>query len=162
MTATIIATMTTDQYLSGDGLARTSHGAQVPASDVLTWAGGDYRLLLAVLDTVQGVTHYSSTRRLFSENQRLVRHAIDGGCTFPDCPTPALWCEVDHTIDYAESGTTDVRLAGLACDYDNRERKKQGWRPVHIQGRVAWIPPRWIDPEQTPRFNNLHRPDDLR
>lgn len=162
VTATLIATMTAEQYATGDGLARTSHGAQVPVRDVLDWAGGDYRLFLTVLDTVKGVTAYSSTRRLFTENQRLVRHAVDGGCTFPDCPMPAMWCEIDHTLDYAETGTSDIRLAGMACDYDNRERKKQGWTPKHINGRVAWIPPPWIDPEQRPRFNNLHRPDDLR
>ncbi len=154
--------MTTDQYLSGTGVARTSHGAQVPVSDVFDWARGDYRLFVAVLDTVKGVTHYSSSRRLFTENQRLVRHAVDGGCTFPDCPAPPLWCEMDHSIDYADNHTTDVTLAGLACDYDNRERKKQGWRPRHIDGRVAWIPPPWIDPSQVPRYNNLHRPDDPR
>jgi hypothetical protein len=159
VTATIIATMTTEQYLTGTGLARTAHGAQVPVSDVFTWAGGDYRLFLTVLDTVQGVTHYSSTRRLFSENQRLVRHAIDGGCTFPNCPMPALWCELDHSTDHTDGGISCVTNADLACDYHNRIAKTQGWQPSHINGRVAWTPPHWIDPHQTPRYNYLHNTD---
>jgi hypothetical protein len=151
--------MTTDQYLTGQGLARTAHGAQVPVRDLFRWAGGDYRLLLAVLDTVNGVTHYSSTRRLFSENQRLIRHALDGGCTFPNCPTPALWCEIDHTIDHAAGGPTSIRNAALACDHHNRLAKQQGWTPQHTGTRVAWIPPRWIDPQQKPRYNHLHTTD---
>jgi hypothetical protein len=126
------------------------------------WAAGDYRLFLTVLDTVQGITAHSSTRRLFSENQRLALIARDGGCTFPNCPMPAHWCETDHLIDYADSHSTTLDEADLACDYDNRVRKKEGWRPVHRAGRIAWIPPPWIDPEQKPQYNNLHRTDDLR
>lgn len=159
VTATIIATMTSEQYLTGTGLARTAHGADVPVRDVFTWAGGDYRLFLTVLDTIHEVSHYSATRRLFSENQRLARHAIDRGCTFPDCPMPALWCEIDHSIDHSAGGPTSVTNAALACDYHNRTAKAQGWRPEHINGRVAWTPPRWIDPHQQPRYNHLHNTD---
>jgi hypothetical protein len=159
VSATIIATMTAEQYLTGEGLARTSHGALVAARDVFDWAAGDYRLFLTVQDTVQGVVAYSSSRRLFSENQRLALIARDRGCTFPDCPMPPPWCEVDHTIDHAAGGPTDLDHGVLACDYDNRERKKQGWRSIIINGRAAWIPPRWIDPEQKPRYNLLHNTD---
>ncbi|MDT4918499.1 MAG: hypothetical protein QOH89_3199, partial [Pseudonocardiales bacterium] len=51
-----------------------------------------------------------------------------------------------------------VDLAGLACRTHNNDAKKQGWQTVMINGRVGWIPPRWIDPEQKPRFNHLHNP----
>lgn len=159
VTATIIATMTAEQYATGAGLARTGHGAWVPVADLFDWAGGDYRLFLTVLDTVKGITHHSSTRRLFTENQRLARHAVDGGCTFPDCPMPPLWCEIDHDIDFAAGGPTDITNAALACDHHNRTAKSHGWRPRHINGRVAWIPPRWIDPDRQPRYNLLHNTD---
>jgi hypothetical protein len=159
VTATIIATMTAEQYATGQGLARTSHGALVPVRDVFDWATGDYRLFLTVLDTIQGVTAYSSTRRLFSENQRLALIARDQGCTFPDCPMPAPWCEIDHSIDHAHGGPTTVTNGALLCDYDNRHRKKQGWQPTHINARVAWTPPTWIDPHQQPRYNLLHNTD---
>jgi hypothetical protein len=159
VTATIVMTMTQEQYLTGQGLARTSHGALIPASEAFNWAAGDYRLMTVVIDKINGITAYSSIHRLFTEAQRLARAAIDGGCTFPRCPVPANWCEMDHLIDYAEGGPTTVANAGLACHYENRERKKQGWKPVHINGRVAWIPPKWIDPEQKPQYNYLHNPD---
>ena len=111
-----------------------------------------------VLDKIKGITGYSSSHRLFTEGQRLALHALDGGCTFPTCPVPAAWCQIDHTIDYAQGGPTSVDHGVLACRYDNNERKKQGWRSTRINGRAAWIPPKWIDPEQKPQYNNLHRP----
>jgi hypothetical protein len=162
VTATLIVTMTAEQYAAGAGLVRTGHGALVPAQQAFEWAAGDYRLFVAVLDTVTGITAHSSTRRLFSENQRLALIARDGGCTFPNCPTPAHWCQTDHLLDYQHTGHTTLAEADLSCPYDNRMRKAEGWRPAHINGRIAWIPPPWIDPEQKPQYNNLHRPDDPR
>jgi hypothetical protein len=159
VTATIVMTMTHEQYLTGQGLARTAHGALVPASEAFRWAGGDYRLMAVVIDKIKGITAYSSIQRLYTEQQRLARAAIDGGCTFPNCPAAANWCQIDHLEDYAKGGPTSLTNAGLACRYDNRERKKQGWKPVHINSRVAWVPPRWIDPDQKPQYNLLHNPD---
>ena len=69
---------------------------------------------------------------------------------------PAPWCEVDHVIDHALGGPTSVDSAVLACRYENNTRKKQGWQSARINGRAAWIPPKWIDPEQKPRYNHLH------
>jgi hypothetical protein len=63
---------------------------------------------------------------------------------------------MDHVIDHAHGGPTRVDLAVLACRYHNNDAKKQGWRSTLINGRAAWIPPPWIDPEQKPRYNHLH------
>jgi hypothetical protein len=63
---------------------------------------------------------------------------------------------MDHIIDWARSHLTRIDLAALACRYHNKDAKKQGWRNQMINGRVAWIPPKWIDPDQTPRYNHLH------
>jgi hypothetical protein len=156
VTATIVMTMTQEQYLSGKGLARTGHGALVPASEALGWAGGDYRLMNVVIDKTQGITAYSSLQRLFTEQQRLALLAVDGGCSFPNCSTPAPWCEIDHSIDHAAGGPTSVTHGIPACRYHHRHAKAQGWRNARIDGRAAWIPPRWIDPNQRPRYNDLH------
>jgi hypothetical protein len=159
VTATLVVTMTQDQYETGTGLARTSHGALVPTAEVFGWAAGDYRLMTVVLDKTKGITGYSSTARLFTETQRLARQAIDGGCTFPGCPTPAAWCQLDHSIDFALGGPTTISNAALTCRHHNNHAKQQGWTPIHTEGgRVGWKPPPWIDPEQKLRFNELHRP----
>ena len=54
---------------------------------------------------------------------------------------------------------TDVENGVPACGFHNREAKRQGWRSTRINGRAAWIPPRWIDRDQKPRYNQLHTTD---
>jgi hypothetical protein len=66
-----------------------------------------------VIDKTKGITAYSSLQRLFTEQQRLVLAAIDGGCTFPQCPMPPGWCQIDHTIDHHHGGPTNVGNGGL-------------------------------------------------
>jgi 5-methylcytosine-specific restriction protein A len=82
--------------------------------------------------------------------------AHDGGCTFPHCPAPPGWCEIDHTIDWASTHRTNIDEGVPACHPHNVLAKLQGWRSTRINGRAAWIPPKWIDPEQRPRYNHLH------
>jgi len=110
----------------------------------------------SVLDKIKGITAYSSIHRLFTEAQRLALQAVDGGCTFPHCPIPAGWCEIDHIINYAQGGPTLVDHGVPACRVHNVLAKAQGWQSTRINGRAAWIPPPWIDPEQKPRYNHFH------
>lgn len=156
--ASVIITMSVEQYEARRGLARTGHGALVPAAEALTWAGADHRRLAVVIDRVRGITGYSSLQRCFTEPQRLAIYARDGGCTFPACEVPAQWCEVHHLTDYADGGPTSVDDAALVCRHDHRHRIAEGWQAKLIDGRVAWIPPPWIDRGQAPRFNELHHP----
>jgi hypothetical protein len=147
--------MSEQSYRAGTGLAVTGHGSLIQASEAFRWAAGDLRLLAVVIDKVKGITAYSSTQRLFTEQQRLAMDARDRGCTFPDCPEPPGRCHIHHLRDY--NGTnTRVDNGALVCGHDHREQVKQGWRAKQINGRIAWVPPRWIDPDQEPRFNLLH------
>ena len=156
VTATIVLTMTAEDYEQRKGLARTGHGALIPVPEAIRLTAGEYRLMNLVIDKTRGITGYSSTARLFTENQRLARAALDGGCTFPNCNAPPGWCELDHTNEWAQSRRTRIDEGVLACRYHNNDAKKQGWRSTLINGRAAWIPPTWIDPEQQPRYNHLH------
>jgi hypothetical protein len=67
ISATLVITMTHQTYLSGKGLARTAHGALVPAREALTWGGGDTRILTVAMNSTREITAYSSTHRLFNE-----------------------------------------------------------------------------------------------
>jgi hypothetical protein len=156
VSATLVLTMTAEAYAAGTGLARTDHGALVPSQEALRWTGGDLRLMAVVIDRVKGITAYSSTHRLFSEAQRLAMRARDGGCTFPNCSAPPGQCQAHHVRDYADGGPTTVDEGVLVCGHDHRERIRQGWTAELINGRAAWIPPTWIDPDQHPRYNDLH------
>jgi hypothetical protein len=158
VTATIVVTMTDEAYRTGKGLARTSHGSWIPTQEALGWAGGDMRLMAVVMNSIKGVTAYSSAHRLFTEAQRLAMDARDGGCTFPGCSAPAGRCQAMHLTAWVDGGRTSVDNGALGCHYDHRERTKQGWQVRLVGHRIGWVPPRWIDPQQQPRFNDLHQP----
>jgi hypothetical protein len=117
---------------------------------------GEYRLMNLVIDQTKAITAYSSTARLFTEAQRLALATLDGGCTFPNCPAPPGCCEIDHFNEWAIHRRTRIDDGLLACRTHNLRAKEQGWRSTRINGRAAWIPPKWIDPEQQPRYNHLH------
>ncbi|HZC53582.1 MAG TPA: DUF222 domain-containing protein [Mycobacterium sp.] len=158
ITTTIVLTMTAEDFAARRGLAHTSHGALIPVPEAMRIAAGEYRLMNVVLDHTHKVTAYSSIHRLFTEAQRLAMFATDGaGCSFPDCPIPIHWCQIDHATDYADGGPTTIDNGVPACRYHNLHAK-QGWRSARISGRAAWIPPRWIDAQQRPRYNLLHLP----
>ena len=156
VSATVVVTMSHEAYLSGRGLARTGHGALVPAGKALQWGGGDVRLLAVAMNSMNEITAYGSGHRLFSENQRLAITARDGGCSFPGCSAPPGWCQTHHVTRHADDGPTGVDNGTLVCGYNHRQHEKQGWESVMIDGRPHWIPPAWIDPERTPLRNHLH------
>jgi len=164
VTATVIVTMTKKQYETGQGVARTSHGALVPVQEALRWGGygGDLRLLAVALGDLKPVEAYSTAARLHNETQRLVLHAVHGGCTFPECPVPPGHTQAHHVIDFADGGDTSVNLAAPVCSMEHHRRIAQGWRAQITGTRVAWIPPPEIDPDRAPRFNELHLPHLLR
>ncbi len=156
VSATIVVTMTAEQYATGRGLARTGHGATVAARAARYWSGGDSEILAVVLNSTREVTHYSHTHRIFTEAQRRVIAARDRGCTFPGCPEPPGRCQIDHIVRHEHDGPTSIANGALECRYHHREHAALGYRPVMIGGTPHWIPPPWIDPAQTPLRNTLH------
>ncbi|WP_375500851.1 DUF222 domain-containing protein [uncultured Jatrophihabitans sp.] len=64
--ATIILTMTAHDYAHGTGFATTSHGAQVPTAEAMSWAGGNYRPVTSQLS--QAIVAYRSTDQLCEPN----------------------------------------------------------------------------------------------
>ncbi len=67
------------------GLARTGHGYLIPATLAKRWAGGEARIMAVLLSKTQGITAYSSSHRICTEQQRLALIARDRGCSFPGC-----------------------------------------------------------------------------
>jgi len=70
VTATLVMTMTAQEFATRRGLARTGHGALIPVPEAIRMAAAEYRLLNVVLDKTKGITAYSSTQRLHTEQQR--------------------------------------------------------------------------------------------
>jgi hypothetical protein len=104
------------------------------------------------------VLHLGRARRTATAGQRLALAARDGGCSFPACDRPPDWCESHHVTPWTDGGPTDVNNLTLVCGFHHREHAKRGWAVYMVDGLPEWIPPRWIDPQQTPRRNITHHP----
>ena len=60
--------------------------------------------------------------------------ARDGGCTWPGCGAPAIWCDVAHgQVPFAEHGRLSVDNAALLCRRHHRQFDRGGWR-IRIAG----------------------------
>ncbi|WP_375476602.1 DUF222 domain-containing protein [uncultured Jatrophihabitans sp.] len=156
VSTTVLITIDQRAWLTGVGCAQAGHGGVLTAREAIRQAGGDATVVTVALDDMLAVTALSGEHRIFTRRQRRALAARDLGCTFPGCPAPPGWCEAHHATDYAITGQTSVDDGGLVCGYDHRERVRQGWTTRMINGRMWWIPPPWIDPNQTPVRNTLH------
>ncbi len=138
-----------DSARTGRGLARTGHGALVPAREALRWGGGDQRIHTTRI-TADGpntgmVTGHSDTRRTFSENQRLAILARDRGCTFPRVrPARGLDADPPHH-----------RVGRRRPDHDRQRRDDLRLPPPHLReaGLALHHParPTRVDPATTHR-----------
>jgi hypothetical protein len=155
---TVLLTTTVERWASGEGVATTGHGAVVPVREAMRIAGSAARVMTVELDPSGDIVDWTDARRLFVESQRLAMIARDGGCTFPGCDAPPAWCQAAHIQDHTRGGPTTVDNGALLCGHHHRTYEQQGWRLISCAGRPAWVPPRWIDPDQRPRRNTLHRP----
>jgi hypothetical protein len=84
--------------------------------------------------------------------------ARDRGCAFPGCTRPPEWCHAHHRIHWADGGATDLDNLVLLCGHHHRVIHHSGWAITMADDRLPeFIPPPWIDPDQTPRRNTSPR-----
>jgi hypothetical protein len=153
--ATVLLTMAVDELEARTGLVTTSHGGTLSIPAALRLAA-DAQILPAVLDSRGAVLHLGRARRIASPAQRYALAARDRGCSFPGCNRPPGWCETHHVIPWADGGLTDLDNTTLVCGFHHREHARRGWTVRLIHGVPEWMPPRLIDPQQTPRRNHAH------
>jgi len=94
---TLTLTMDLDVFATGDGVAKTGHGYPLPAEVAKTWLDPEARTILVLLSKTKGIEAYSSTQRLFTEQQRLAMAARDRGCSYWGCDAPPTWASSKHT-----------------------------------------------------------------
>jgi len=160
----VIVTMTLDQLERASGVAITGGGSTVPAEVAIRMAA-HARHYLYLYDEKSGRPLFlGRSQRLASADQRIVLHAMDGGCTMPGCDQPAYNCEVGHLIDWHPDGTTDIDRLTLNCQDANlstgpTDEQWQARRRYDEQslGQTLWYPPKSVDPSRQPRTNNYHR-----
>ncbi|UQE76271.1 HNH endonuclease [Gordonia sp. PP30] len=162
----VVVTVTDEDLARGAGVAWTTTGTRMPVSDLVKMAA-DCVPWLAVFSNATGQPLYlGRAHRLASRAQRLALFARDRGCTAPGCTRPFSQCEMDHTPEWQDGGTTDVDRLGGACGRHNRRHGKNSgqWETIVFtdgpnKGRVGWRPVGsggpWI-------VNPLFHPDKLR
>lgn len=91
---------------------------------------------------------------------RTIRRALiarDKGCAAPGCPTKAKWCAAHHIIHWINHGETKLDNLVLLCHRHHRTIHHTEWQVRITNGHPEFIPPKWLDPDQTPRRNTLHQ-----
>ena len=139
------------------GFATTIHGGKIPIRDLLRM-GADLGVIPVVFDTDGQLLHFGEEQRLGTLAQRCAYWLLDGGCTFENCTIPAIWCQGAHGEDFLSSRRTSIDDLGPLCGYHHRLVDNQGWTMRRVNNRIWITPPKWIDPDQTPRTNEHFRP----
>ena len=150
---TILVLMRIEDFLTGTG--NTSHGDRVSVAAILRNAA-DAQVIPVMLSDTGGILAYGQTRRLASCSQRMALAARDRGCSFPGCTRPPAWCEAHHVIAWIDGGPTDLDNLTLLCGYHHRNFEALGWACHITNGIPEWTPPRWLDPDRTPRRNKAN------
>jgi hypothetical protein len=80
--ATVLITMTADQFSTGTGLASTSYGQKLTVDQALRLAD-QAAIGWIVHNSKGGILNYGTTRRVATDKQTLALIARDQGCAFP-------------------------------------------------------------------------------
>lgn len=160
---TVVATVTLADLSAATGLAHTGGGTQLPVPTLIRMAADAHPYLALFHNPREIQLYHGRTRRTASPGQRLVLHALDRGCTKPDCTAPPDRCQVHHAVrDWQHGGNTNIDELTLACGCDNRlvNGTPTGWttRKRKYDNRTEWIPPRHLDRGQS-RVNLYHHPE---
>ncbi|MDL5160583.1 HNH endonuclease signature motif containing protein, partial [Actinomycetospora termitidis] len=79
--------------------------------------------------------------------------ARDRHCAFPGCRRRARHSQIHHIQHWGHDGDTELDNLVCLCIYHHGLVHRSGWQIVMDQ-RLPWfIPPKWLDPTQTPRHN---------
>lgn len=161
---TAIVTMALEDLEAGCGIALTGGGSTVPMEVAIRMAAHAHHYLYIYDEHSGRPLFLGRSKRLASADQRIVLHAIDGGCTLPDCDQPAYHCEVGHLHDWADGGATDIDWLTLTCQDANLSSgpSDEQWQArrrydEETLGQALWYPPKSVDPSRQPRTNRFHR-----
>ncbi|HEV3498195.1 MAG TPA: HNH endonuclease signature motif containing protein, partial [Actinomycetes bacterium] len=82
------------------------------------------------------------TSRVITPAQRSALAVRDGGCSFPGCARPLVWCEGHHLVHWLDGGPTDLANLILVCRAHHRAVHQGGWR-LHRDpdGHLTATPP---------------------
>ena len=121
----------------------------------------DAEIIPAVLGGPSEVLDLGRSARTFNRATRRAIALRDKGCAFPGCDRPPDWCDGHHVQWFArECGQTSYTKGCLLCAHHHSIIHRGEWTIAFApDGVPEFIPPKWLDPDQNPRRNNLHQFD---
>ncbi|MBK4346688.1 HNH endonuclease signature motif containing protein [Lacisediminihabitans changchengi] len=148
---TMVVRMTLDQLRDGLGSAQIDGiDAGISATTARRLAA-DANIIPVVLGGAGEVLDLGRSRRLFSPAQRHALAETYGGCAFPACGHPPSYTEAHHLHWWSSGGVTDLDNGIPLCSFHHHRIHDDGWE-IQLREQVPYfIPPPWIDPDQTPR-----------
>lgn len=78
--------------------------------------------------------NWGRTKRLFTADQRDVYLALHAGCSAEGCDRPLAWSAIDHVVEWAGGGRTDLVNGAPLCDWHNLEKERRRRRPKDSAG----------------------------
>lgn len=130
-------------------VAHTDHGDATFPGSVLDRTICETGIVPVTVDASGNPLDVGREHRLFTPAQRIALATRDGGCLWPGCDRPPVYCEAHH-IDHweADEGRTDVDRGILLCMYHHLHLHLTGWKITREgKGRFILHPP---SGEQTP------------
>jgi hypothetical protein len=92
-------------------------------------------------DPVTGTVVHVDTYTRTAAMDRYLR-ARDQHCRFPGCRLAAIRCEVDHTVDWALGGKTDLRNLAHLCQRHHSMKQFTAWKVRQLgDGVLEWTSP---------------------
>ncbi len=111
----------------------------------------DAKILPVVLGGQSQILDVGREKRTATPAQRRAVAARDRGCAHPGCDEPPYRCEIHHVTPWAQGGRSDMDSLVMFCWSHHRMVHESGWTVQMIDGYPSIIPPKWLDPTQTPR-----------
>ena len=100
------------------------------------------------------------TARRFSPHQRRALVARYGGCAWPGCGAPAIWCDAHHIAWFKrDDGPTDIENGILLCSFHHHliHASDCRWRIVVHERRAHLVPKIWKGPPEPGHRMQEHR-----
>jgi hypothetical protein len=80
--------------------------------------------------------------RFATRHQRRALAVRDGGCVFPGCGCPPLWCDAHHIVEWEHGGDTDLHDLVLLCRHHHGVTHRTGWTmTADPDGGFTWTTP---------------------
>ncbi len=118
----------------------------------------DAQMIPMILGSDNEILDVGRKTRSFPASIRRAVAARDRGCAWPGCDRPPNWCDAHHIKFWGrDHGATSLDNGVLLCPYHHSEIHREEWViQMTPNGTPTFIPPKWIDPQQKPRTNQLH------